>query len=83
MAKKYGGEIENRDSFPGDETAKGFYVEHDPETDTSGPYNLVFTRDYKDGCLIIDIAENHVGDDIDDMNTSDMITMLLESITFE
>lgn len=84
FSKSYGGaQIEDRDDFMYVENVKSFYIEKEPEDSAKGPFNIAFTRDYKDGGFSMEVLEKHCGDEMDDMNTSDMIGLIMGSIKFD
>lgn len=84
FSKEYGGaQIEDRDDFMYVENVKSFYIEKEPEDSSMGPFNIAFTRDYKDGGFSMEVFEKHCGDEMDDMNTSDMIGLIMGSIKFD
>lgn len=65
------------------ENVKSYYIQNEPEDSSKGPFYVAFTRDYKDGGFSMEIYEKFVGDEIDDMNTSDMINLVIGEIQFD
>ena len=81
IAKDCNGQITERDDFMYVENVKTLFVDNEP-ADKKGPYISAFTRDYKDGCFLMETVSYQTGDDMDDMNTSDMISMIMGSLKF-
>lgn len=84
FAKEYGGaQIEDREDFMYVENVKSYFISKEPEDSSKGPFVSAFTRDYKDGGFSMEVYEKFIGDDIEDTNTSDMVTLILGGIQFD
>lgn len=67
--------------FPGTEDA-GYFVSVDPDTEGSGSYMSAVARDYKDGVLVFE-CDGHMGEDeFDNMEVSDALANIVDSVQF-
>ena len=68
--------------FPGTDNVKSYYAMLPSGEEGSGLYETILARDYKDGCLVFETVGHNSGDDEMDMQVSDNLAMIMDSITF-
>lgn len=68
--------------FPGTEDVKGYWVTAGGD-EGSGLYQTAILREYMDGYLLFDITSHMSGDEMMDIEISDNIANIIDSITFE
>ncbi len=68
--------------FPGAEDVTGYWAMLQPSAEGSGYYEQAIARDYMDGYLLFDVIGHNSGDDEMDMAVSDILAMIIDSITF-
>ena len=72
----------NEGSFPGAEGVTGYWATLPPEEDGTGLYETAVGRDYMDGALIFELTGHNSGDDALDMEVSDYMAAVIDSLTF-
>lgn len=83
IAKGYGENATKYDAiFPGTEDVEGFWAICPPAEDGSGLYMTSISRDYMDGSLTFELTGHNTGDDEVDMEVSDSMAMIIDSLTF-
>lgn len=68
--------------FPGTDNVKSYYAMLPSGEEDSGLYETILARDYKGGCLVFETVGHNSGDDEMDMQVSDNLAMIMDSITF-
>lgn len=69
--------------FPGTENIKGYWAMLPPAEGTSGSHETAIARDYMDGALIFQLSGHNSGDEEMDMEVSDQMAMIIDSLTFD
>ena len=82
ILKSRGGEYSDRDGFMYVEGIPTCFIDTAPKAD-GDPFISTFIRDYKDGYFMMEVCEYQSGEDIPDMQTSDMMNLVMGSIKFE
>ncbi len=83
IAKGYGDNATKYEAtFPGTEDVEGFWAICPPAADGSGLYMTSISRDYMDGSLTFELTGHNTGDDAVDMEVSDYMAMIIDSLTF-
>ncbi len=73
----------NEGPFPGADDVTGYWAMLPPAEDGSGLYETAVGRDYMDGALIFDLTGHNSGDAALDMEVSDNMASIIDSLTFE
>ena len=83
-AKSWGGEntIQTESTFPGTDNVTGYWAILPSGDEGSGLYETIIARDYKNGCLVFETTGHNTDDDELDMQVSDNLAMIIDSITF-
>ena len=82
LAKSWGDNVTvTRSNFPNTEV-DGYWATLPPAENGVGMYQTAIARDYMDGCLIFEVTGHNSGDDALDMEVSDALAMIIDSITF-
>lgn len=68
--------------FPGTEDVDAYYAVLPPSEEGSGLYETVIARDYMDGYLMFELTGHNSGDEALDMEVSDALAMIIDSIQF-
>ena len=82
ILKSRGGEYSDREGFMYVEGIPTCFIDTAPKAD-GDPFISTFIRDYKDGYFMMEVCEYQSGEDIPDMQTSDMMNLVMGSIKFE
>lgn len=82
ILKSRGGEYSDREGFMYVEGIPTCFIDTAPKADDD-PFISTFIRDYKDGYFMMEVCEYQSGEDIPDMQTSDMMNLVMGSIKFE
>ncbi len=84
LANSWGADITNkaRSIFPGTEDIDGYWAYVVPMSDGSGLYMTAVARDYKDGTLIFELTGHNGEDDDMNMEVSDSLAMIIDSLEF-
>ena len=82
ILKSRGGEYSDREGFMYVEGIPTCFIDTAPKAD-GDPFFSTFIRDYKDGYFMMEVCEYQSGEDIPDMQTSDMMSLVMGSIKFE
>ena len=69
--------------FPGAEDVTGYWATLPPSEDGSGLYETAIGRDYMDGALIFELTGHNGEDDAQNMEVSDQMASVIDSLTFE
>lgn len=69
--------------FPGTEDVPGYWAICPPGEDGSGLYMTSISRDFMDGSLTFELTGHNSGDDMLDMEISDRLATIIDSLTFE
>ena len=77
-----GGEYSDREGFMYVEGIPTCFIDTAPKAD-GDPFFSTFIRDYKDGYFMMEVCEYQSGEDIPDMQTSDLMSLVMGSIKFE
>ena len=70
-------------AFPGAEDVTGYWATLPPSEDGSGFYETAVGRDYMDGALIFELTGHNGEDDAQNMEVSDQMASVIDSLTFE
>ena len=73
----------SRAPFPGAEYAVGYWASLEPAEGGSGMYETAIGRDYIDGALIFDMVGHNGEDDDMNMEVSDRMAGIIDSITWD
>ena len=68
---------------PGTEDVKAYELSYEKFENGVGDSRLAIAREYKEGTLLLEMAGHNTGDDERDMESSDSISAILDSMTFE
>ena len=82
ILKSRGGEYSDREGFMYVEGIPTCFIDTAPKAD-GDPFFSTFIRDYKDGYFMMEVCEYQSGEDIPDMQTSDLMSLVMGSIKFE
>ena len=84
MAESWGSESVMRTEglFPGTEDVDGYWAVLPPAEGGSGLYETAIGRDYMDGYLVFELTGHNSGDDALDMQVSDTMAMIIDSLEF-
>ena len=83
LGKTYGDDVEySEGTFPGADDVTGYFATQQPKEGTSGSYMTAIGRDYMDGALIFVLDGHNSGDDEKDMEVSDQLAAIIDSLTF-
>jgi hypothetical protein len=83
IAAGYGESASSIDSiFPGTEDVEGYWASVGPDGGGAGLYETAITRDYMDGSLTFECIEHMSGMDELDMEVSDYMAMIIDSVKF-
>ena len=83
LAEGYGDKATKSEStFPGTEDVKGYRASLAPAEDGSGIYFEALAREYMEGTLVFELTGHNSGDDAMDMEVSDQMAMIIDSLTF-
>ena len=82
ILKSRGGEYSDREGFMYVEGIPTCFIDTAPKAD-GDPFFSTFIRDYKDGYFMMEVCEYQSGEDIPDMQTSDMMSLVMGSIKVE
>ncbi|MCR4740088.1 MAG: hypothetical protein K5886_07495 [Lachnospiraceae bacterium] len=74
--------VKSEGTFPSDENVPIFRASLPVDESGSGMYMEAIVRSYMEGCLIFELTGHNSGDDELDMGVSDMMAMLIDSVTF-
>ena len=69
--------------FPGTEDVKAYELSYEKFENGVGDSRLAIAREYKEGTLLLEMAGHNTGDDERDMESSDSISAILDSMSFE
>ncbi|SFC25988.1 hypothetical protein [Butyrivibrio sp. YAB3001] len=84
FAKGYGAKANTYEqNFPGTTDVIGYWAELASSGEGSGLYEYVVTRDYMGGYLAFEVTGHDCGDDTVDKPIHDLLTAIIDSITFE
>ncbi|MCR5558344.1 MAG: hypothetical protein K6F75_12405 [Butyrivibrio sp.] len=85
MAESYGGENPyfSQGPFPGTEDEPGYWVSFDPNMEGSGSYMTALARNYKEGALIFEVSGHNGNDEMQNMEVSDALSLVIDSLQFE
>ena len=70
-------------SFPGAEDVTGYWVSTPVDNEGSGAYMTAIGRDFLDGALIFELDGHMSGDEALDMQVSDEMANIIDSLTFD
>ncbi len=84
LAGSWGSDVTNkaRSVFPGTEDIDGYWAYVAPMSDGSGLYMTAVARDYKEGTLIFELTGHNGEDDDMNMEVSDCLAMIIDSLQF-
>lgn len=84
MAESWGSDnvTKSQSIFPGTEDVDGYWAQMLPAEDGSGLYETAVARDYMDGYLLFEVTGHNSGDDMLDMEVSDALAMIIDSLEF-
>ena len=82
ILKSRGGEYSDREGFMYVEGIPTCFIDTAPKAD-GDPFFSTFIRDYKDGYFMMEVCEYQSGEDIPDMQTSDLMSLVMGSIKFD
>ncbi len=84
LAGSWGTDVTNkaRSIFPGTEDIDGYWAYVAPMPDSSGLYMTAVARDYKNGTLIFELTGHNGDDDEMNMEVSDYLSMIIDSLEF-
>ncbi len=83
IAKGYGEKATTNEApFTGTEDVEGFWAMVGPDGGGAGLYETCICRDYMEGSLAFECIEHMCGEDELDMEVSDYMAMLIDSVTF-
>ncbi|WP_026492111.1 hypothetical protein [Butyrivibrio sp. XPD2002] len=68
--------------FPGTEDVKGYWATLPPAEEGSGLYETAVGRDFLEGALIFELTGHNSGDEEKDMEVSDEMAAIIDSLTF-
>lgn len=84
LGESWGKDTEFHDGpFPGAEDVTGYWATLTSSGDDSGLCMTAVGRDYMEGALIFEMTEHQSGDDELDMEVSDQLAAIIDSLTFE
>ncbi len=84
IAKGYGEKATTLDApFTGTEDVQGYWAMVGPDGGGAGLYETAISRDYMDGSLTFECIEHMSGDEALDMEVSDYMAMIIDSVKFE
>ena len=68
--------------FPGTEDVTGYFATYAPEDGEAGMFGTAIARDYMDGYLVVELTGHNSGDEAIDMELSDNLSAIIDSIKF-
>ncbi|MBO5998982.1 MAG: hypothetical protein J6P87_04765 [Lachnospiraceae bacterium] len=76
------GAVRTEGIFPGTEDTPGFWCTSPFEENGSGLYETIITGAYRNGTLVLDCTEHKSGDEAADMLVSDMLSGIVDSLSY-
>ena len=85
LSKTWGTEAAEKTegTFPGTSDVKGYWLSYDNLENGVGDTRSAIAREYMEGTLVFEMKGHNTGDDEKDMESSDSIAMLLDTLEFD